>query len=80
VTGRPARIEIGELRISGLARPVALRAAAAFERELARLAEAGTPDQRMRTPIGAPLRVGWSDNPERLGRAMAEAVHVRIAT
>jgi hypothetical protein len=76
VTVPPARIEIGSIRFSGLARPAALRAAASFERELTRLAE-GKAEWARAAPRG-PLNVRWNADPERLGRSLAEAVYARI--
>jgi hypothetical protein len=76
VTAPPARIEIGTIRFSGLARPAALRAAASFEHALASLAE-GRAECAPARP-GGPLTVRWNADPERLGRSVAEAVYARI--
>lgn len=76
MTAPPFRLEIGQLNFQGLPRPAALRAAAAFEGELARLVIAGASPAA--APGRGPVNVAWSAQPESLGRALAAVVYGRI--
>ena len=71
-----ARIRVGQLVVSGLSPAAARRAAAAFEGELARLAEGGDVTmQAARGPVR--LRVTAGD-PQQIGVAAARSLHMRM--
>ncbi|MDG2527882.1 hypothetical protein [Caulobacter endophyticus] len=76
MTAPPVRLEIGQMTFQGLSRPAALRAAAAFEGELARLITAGAPPLAIAGP--GPVTLAWRAQPEGLGRALAAEIYGRI--